>query len=260
MRINQYQYYALAICLYELISIFKKLILIDNRILGFYNIWEIISRDFSNDTQFYKEQLIKAAGSNIDELKEITASFLCAIGIFYDNSILDDLYALKLSEKQVGSVCRQAASSFNNDSYHLKSEEVLRHYMDEKYEINAFGQLFFDRCLDIDRDEDFMITLMLSRQSPYQISAFLDYIGNQDNNITKYVNVIKSICENLSINGEKLDKEIILESLIKCIIKLFDKNKYDTGITNKCLDMWDDLYRRFLKSIRPFEKIFDNMS
>ena len=101
---------------------------------------------------------------------------------------------------------------------------------------------------------------MLSKQSPRQIHAFLDFVNNQDKDITKYINVIKSICEKLSIDGDEWDREIILEDLIKCIIKLFDKNKYDANITNKCLDMLDDLYKRFLKSIRPFAKLFDNMS
>lgn len=242
------------------ISILKELVLIDIRFLGFYNLWEIIGRDYLNDKAFYKEQLFKACNSNIDELNEIAAGFLCAAGIFYDSEILNELYAQNLNEKQVGRVCRQAASSFNSDDYHLKSEEVLRYYMNGDYEINAFGQLFYDRCLDINRDENFVVTLMLSKQNPRQIHAFLDFVSNQDKDITKYVNVIKSICERLSVDGDEWDREIILEDLIKCIIKLFDKNKYDANITNKCLDMWDDLYKRFLKSIRPFAKLFDNMS
>jgi len=243
------------------VQLFKKLILKDIRVLGFRGAWEIICRDYNSNSSFYSQYLFEACDSNIEELEESAAGLLCAAGIFYDNKIIDELLKKELNDKQINSVCNQAVSSFNQEEFHEKSKEVLLNYIEiDNYEIHSFGRLFFDRCIDIHRDEEFLIKLMNSKQRPHQIHTFLDYVSNLDDNITNYINIIKSICENISLDGNKWEHTMITDDLIKCIIKIFDCNQSSPEVQSLCLDMWDNLYQSCLKSIKPFVEIFDNMN
>lgn len=243
------------------IQIFKKLISKDIRVLGYPGVWEIICSDYSSNGAFYAQKLFEACVSNIEELEETSAGLICAAGIFYDSDLIDKLFHIELNDKQIDSVCNQAVSSFNQDEFHNRSKEVLLNYINtDKYEVHSFGMLFWDNCIDIDRDEDFLIKLMCSKQKPYQLQAFLEFIFKQDKDITKYAKVIKSICENILLRGDDFDREMIIEDLIKCIIKLFDNNRMDKEVQSLCLDMWDNLYQCCLKSIKPFAEIFDNIN
>lgn len=266
---NDYIRFSVMFCLLPLfstdkdfaITTFMELINKDIRTLGFHGAWEIISRDFQNNGDFYSVKFFEACDSNIKELEDDIAGLLCAAAIYYDNTLLDAMFSKKLTEKQVNKVCYQATHSFNQEEYHKISKEVLLHYISiEEYEINAFGRLFFDNCLEIDRDEEFLIKLMNSKQSPHQLHAFLEFVNKQDYDISKYAHVLKHICEGVSSNRDEWDKRMITDDIIKCIIKIFDKNKYNTQVKNICLDMWDDLYRKNLTSIKPFAQIFDNMN
>lgn len=243
------------------LDILKTLVQKDIRVLGYYHIWEIIGRTYRTNNKFYTTNLLKACDSNIDELNNHAAGLLCAIAIIFDNNLISELFSRDLSEKQVNAICHEAVSFFNDDEYHHISQEILLHYIDKAdHEITSFGSLFFNRCINIDRDEVFLLRLIKSKQKPHQLYQFLKYINNQDHNITKYVNVLKSLSEEIVINTDLWYRETVLNELIKCIIKLFDRNKYNLEVKQHCLDMWDNLYRRSLESIIPFTKIFDNMN
>lgn len=243
------------------LSTFRHLIETDIRIIAFPDSWELVCRDYIDNSDFYADKLIEACNSGIEELDDCSAGLLCASAIYLDNNLLSKLYELKLTNKQVDKVCHQAAFSFNQEEYHEASKEVLEHYLDiDDNEINAFGRLFYDRCINIDRDEDFLLKLMSSKQSLHQLHAFLEFVEKQDRDISKYVNVLKIITEHISIDKDTWDRHMLLDDLIKCIVKLFDKNKYNVSIKNHCLDMWDNLYRESLTAMRSFTDIFDNMN
>lgn len=55
------------------------------------------------------------------------------------------------------------------------------------------------------------------------------------------------------------DKEMVLTDLIKCIIKLLDRNKYNMDTKRQCLDMWDIIYKRSFDSVIPFTRLLDNI-
>lgn len=105
--------------------------------------------------------------SEVDDLAEHAAGLLCAVGIYHnDQEALDFIMSHQFGEKQQGQICFQAVSSFNLDEYHEKSKIVLIYLMDHSSdELRGFNRLFFDRCIVIQRDEEFLIHLMESRQS-----------------------------------------------------------------------------------------------
>ena len=203
---------------------FMELIKSDLRILGFYGAWEIICRDFQANGMFYANHLLKACQSNINELDECAAVLLCASAIFFDEDLKDKIFDMKFNENQVDKICSQAVSSFNLEEYHIKSKEVLMNYIDkEDHEIYSLKRLFYDECIDIDRDEEFLIQLMQSKQSLHLLYVFIDYINEQDKDITKYLKVIKSVCEKILVDNGDMKSQMVLDHLIKCIMMLYNK-------------------------------------
>ena len=241
------------------INILKKLIQNEQCILGHHDIWQILCRDYRNNSDFYVKHLKKACRSEIDELSENAADYLCAIVIYYDFNIVEQLYRIPLNTKQIERVCLQAASSFDDEQFHTNSKAILLHYLNSE-NLNMFGynKLFLEKKIDINRDEDLLIKLLRSKPKDHLLQTILEYINSHGKDISKYVDTLQTFCEELASNENRFDRETTVTELIKCIIKLMDRTRRDPGIQTKCLDMWDDIYRSCFNM--PFTQIFDNIS
>ena len=241
------------------IGILKKLIQNEPCILGHHDIWQILCRDYRNNSEFYVEHLKKACCSGIDELAETAARYLCAIAIYYDFDIAEQLYQLPLNTKQIERVCLQAASSFDDEQFHSNSKAILLHYLDsETSNMLEYNNLFLKKKIDIVRDEDLLKKLLHSKPNDHLLQIFLEYINAQGQDISKYVDTLQTFCEELASNDNSLGRYTTLSVLIKCIIKLMDRTRRDPEIQTKCLDMWDNIYRSCFNM--PFAQIFDNIS
>ena len=241
------------------IGILKKLIQNEPCIFGHHDIWETICRNYRNNSEFYVEHLKKACCSGIDELDEKAADYLCAIAIYYDFNIAEQLYQLPLNTNQIERVCLQAASSFDDEQFHSNSKAILLHYLDYGAS-NMFGynKLFLDEKIDTGRDEDLLKKLLRSKPKDHMLQTILEYINSHGQDISKYVDTLQTFCEELASNENRFDRETTVTELIKCIIKLMDRTRRDPEIQTKCLDMWDDIYRSCFNM--PFTQIFDNIS
>lgn len=241
------------------IGILKKLIRNEPRIFGHPDIWQIICRDYRNNSEFYVEHLKKTCCLGIDELDETAAGYLCAVVIYFDFNIAEQLYLLPLNTKQIGRVCQQAAFSFGDEQHYRNSKAILTHYLDFGAS-NMFGynKLFLDKKIDIDRDEDLLKKLLRSKPKDCLLQTILEYINSQGQDIFKYVDTLQTFCEELASNANRYDREKTVTELIKCIIKLMDRTRRSSEIQAKCLDMWDKIYESCFNM--PFAQIFDNIS
>lgn len=242
------------------INTFKQLIQTDVRTIGFYDAWEIICRNYNLNKSFYVEHLLKACDSADNETGTIAAGFLCALSIYYDNDLINVIFKKDLHHEQVDRVCKQAIFSFDKEEYHKSSKEFLVHYLNNcDYTINSLDRLFYDNRININRDETFLINLMNSNQCSHLLTIFLNYIKDYDGDISKYVNVIQIICKNQLSPSNDWEQRNVFDILAKCLIKILDRNKYDEDIKNKCLDMWDDLYKYDINSINEFSKMIEDI-
>lgn len=241
------------------INTLKELIEKEIRTLGYHDIWEIICREYRNNGEFFTSSLIKACCSGIEELDVIAAGYLCAAAIYYDFDIAEQIYKLPLNDKQIDHVCRQAVYSFNQEEFHQNSKDILFHFLDEgKTDMFAFSQLFYDNCVDLDRDEDLLLKLLSAKLQEHHLHTILDYINTNAQDIGQYTKILHSLCEGM-LKNEMRDTDTIANDLIKSVIKLLDTNKHNPEIRAQCLDMWDIIYKSSYKSIKPFSQIFDNL-
>lgn len=242
------------------VEIFTSLTEDDLRIVAAHGYWDILSREYDNRNAYYRGILIKACLSEIDDLAECAAGLLCAVGIYHnDQEALSFIMSHPFSVKLQGRICTQAVSSFNLDEYHDKSKTVLTYLMDHSSgELQGFNRLFFDRCIVIQRDEEFLIHLMESIQSTHLFHSFLHYLYESDEDICSFARVLNAIGNSLSQMPPEGGERLIVTDLVKCVIRLFDKGKDDPFVREVCLDIWDKLFMSNLHDIKLLSDMIDN--
>lgn len=242
------------------VEIFTLLTEFDLRIISAHGYWDILSREYDSRSSYYRGILIEACLSEVDDLAEHAAGLLCAVGIYHnDQEALDFIMSHQFSEKQQGRICFQAVSSFNLDEYHEKSKIVLIYLMDHSSdELRGFNRLFFDRCIVIQRDEEFLIHLMESRQSVHLFHSFLDYLYESDEDICSFARVLNAIGNSLSQMPSEGGERLIVNDLVKCVVRLFDKGKDNPFVREICLNIWDKLFMSNLHDIKPLSDMIDN--
>lgn len=242
------------------VEIFTLLTEFDLRIISAQGYWDILSREYDSRSSYYRGILIEACLSEVDDLAEHAAGLLCAVGIYHnDQEALDFIMSHQFSEKQQGRICFQAVSSFNLDEYHEKSKIVLIYLMDHSSdELQGFNRLFFDRCIVIQRDEEFLIHLMESRQSVHLFHSFLDYLYESDEDICSFARVLNAIGNSLSQMPSEGGERLIVNDLVKCVVRLFDKGKDNPFVRETCLNIWDKLFMSNLHDIKPLSDMIDN--
>lgn len=241
-------------------EVFNSLIAADLRILSAHGCWEILSREYDSHSTYYREILIEACLSEVADLAEHAAGLLCAVAIYHnDQHALNFIMSHQFSDKQQGQICLQAVSSFNSDEYHEKSRIVLMHLIDHSSdELHGFNRLFFDRCIVIQRDEEFLTHLMESCQSVHLLHAFLDYLYESDENICRFSRILNAVGNSLSEMPSEGGSRLVVDDLVKCVVRLFDKGKDDPFVRETCLNIWDNLFMSNLHDIKPLSDMIDN--
>lgn len=242
------------------VSVFKNLVNQDLRTITARGVWDILFQDYNNDPEYYRSKLISACKSGVKDLAESAAGMLCAVAIFFnDKKAKQFIIAETLSELQENKICFQAASSYNTDENHIISEEILLHLIDcSPNRLHGIDRLFFDKCVDIHRDKAFLIHLMQSKQGPALINIFLEYLSDSGEDIRAFAEVLEAVGNGLVAGPTDWSGGLIVENMIQCSVRLLDGAKGDLKIQNIALELWDNLFRSNLSSIKPLSDMLDN--
>jgi hypothetical protein len=242
------------------VKVFRILLSADLRVIAAPGSWQILSRDYHNDSEFYEHILITACKSDIEELSCCAVGLVSAIAIFFgDVKMFCHLITEEYTPKQEEKICLQAASSFNQDVNHELSEKILLHFIDTSIsELRGISKLFFNRSIIIQRDKDFLIHLMYSNQSVHQIHAFLEYLNELGEDIIEFADVLEAVGKGIVLAPKEKSNRLVVNDLIQCVIRLFDRGKDNLRIRNICLDIWDNLFKSSLQDIKPLSDMIDN--
>ncbi|WP_130864411.1 NACHT domain-containing protein [Bacilliculturomica massiliensis] len=240
--------------------VLNKLLSMDLRILAAPGCWEILSRQYQNEPDYYRERLIEACRTPIEDLAVHAAGLLCAVAIFFqDEKAFSHLTNERYSAKQEERICRQASSTFNQKEYHELSQEILMHLIETSTsDLKGISRLFHDRCIVIHRDKAFLISLMQSKMSSHLVHTFLRYLRETNEDIREYADVLEAVGQSAAEVPQEWNRRLAVSDLIQCVIHLFDIGKDDFRIRNICLDIWDDLFRSNLQDIRSLSDMMDN--
>lgn len=74
-------------------------------------------------------------------------------------------------------------------------------------------------------------------QSFWLILSILDYLYESDEDICEYVLIIKAIGNGLAPSHTEWNGRLIVNDLVKCVVRLFDRGQDNPQIRSICLDV-----------------------
>lgn len=242
-------------------SLFKSLIKKDLRVLIANQAWEIISRDYANDSLFYRELLISAMQTDYDDLGERAASFLCAVSVYHDdNDALRYILESQHSNKHAEGICRQAVHCFRYDQYRDVSKQIILH-MVKSYSLDCvFSSEFFRENIVIERDRLFLLELVASNTKTRMLTSLLKYLSEAEENILDFAEVIHAVSKRLAELQGDGPIRLGIDEMIRCVVHLYDVGKDVPAVKTICLDSWDELFKNNLHDIKSLATILDNFS
>lgn len=258
--------YALTYCMFPIyhinpgytLALFRELLSKDIRILGFSGAWNLILEDHETHGSFYSETLSKAVVSNSNDIKNEAAGMLCAYTVFFDQTLLPNLCSDGYTEQQVNEICRQAISSFDKEKFHGISRDILLYFINaydkEIYELN---RLFKDKRINIYRDKDFLKELMASKHAQRTSYYFLEYIKEQNMDLTLYLDILREISGNALKDRTDWRTSDVIDSLTVIVLRILDKNRYNRSIKQTCLDIWDNIFQSCFEQVKPLTELLD---
>lgn len=258
--------YALTYCLYPLyqidpeytLTLFRELLSQDIRTLSFTGAWDLILEDHESNGSFYAQMLSKAVVSNINIIHDEAAGMLCAYTVFFDQMLLSALCSSKYTKQQVNEICCQAIYTFDRGEYHEISRDILIYFINAyDEEIFELNRLFEDHRINIYRDMDFLTALMESKQAQHISYRFLEYIKAQDQDITLYLDTLRRLSENALTDRNDWRTVDVINDLTVIILRILDQNRYDHGIKQVCLDIWDNIYQNCFDLVKPLTELLE---
>ena len=202
--------------------------------------------------------LSKAVVSNINIIHDEAAGMLCAYTVFFDQMLLSALCSSKYTKQQVNEICRQAIYTFDRGEYHEISRDILIYFINAyDEEIFELNRLFEDHRINIYRDMDFLTALMESKQAQHISYRFLEYIKAQDQDITLYLDTLRRLSKNALTDCNDWRTVDVINDLTVIILRILDQNRYDHGIKQVCLDIWDNIYQNCFDLVKPLTELLE---
>ncbi|MCR4963839.1 MAG: hypothetical protein K6B40_08215 [Firmicutes bacterium] len=237
----------------------RQLLNTDLRIIGAHDFWNLLSQDYQNNKQAYRDILLEACRSNFEDLSEVAAGMLCALAIFTnDDQAYEAITSFDFSFEQQNKICKQAVSSFDIANFHTRSKEILLTFSNKttKY-LSSFNQLFYEKRISIQRDSDFLICLMKSRQNQRLLYSFVNYLNKSDEDICQFAEALKTLADSLADSPfcgyERLD----VQNFVQCVVRLSDRSKDNPAIQKICLEIWDNLFKNNWQYVKPISDMID---
>ena len=243
-------------------QLFKKLVSQDLRVLKAPDSWEILARTYDMNRKWYRKKLDEALESGIEDLSEYVAQLYCAIAVFQDDQfILNALMERSFTNKLQNEICKQAISSFSDVSFHERSEQIIRHFVEiASDELPSLAQLFYNDHVDIKRDGAFLRFLMQSNQGPRLLHSFMYHLKEADCDICEYAEIIYTIGNAMEARSNCWKDAFSIDDFVGCVMRLFDQGKDKPDVQAICLDVWDKLYASNIHGMKSFSDMIESDS
>ena len=107
------------------------------------------------------------------------------------------------------------------------------------------------------RDEHFISLILKCRDDFDTINAFIDFIKHQDGELSGFAEIIKTAVESVDEGEKTWQKYRIEDGLVHAVIKLIDSAAGDNELTDCCLDILDEIYRKRILTDSAVSKLLD---
>ena len=215
------------------------------------------------DLQALEEQyfpyLKVACDSPNPKLVVRAAQMICSTAILTSSEqVLDYLYSHTWSKETVDKICLEATYAFEDEGYRTISQAILEHFLEsDAASLHSINRLFHENRLDLKRDEHFISQILKSRGDFDTINAFIDFIKKQDGELSGFAEIIKTAVESVDEGERTWQKYRIEDGLVHAVIRLIDSANGDNELTECCLDILDEIYRKRILTDSAISKLLE---
>lgn len=214
----------------------------------------------------YKERTLsiikKCFDAGDEKLIEMGGYTVCEFYIRYNEFETVMSNVEQLNEKQIKSILSMAVIYLKYDEYREISKAIILKYKNSGIDAEfSLGSMFFNNLVDVERDFEFLKTIMKSKVNSRMVYAFVHFLEKNAYSVKDYAEIIIALCENLlSKPKEELSTPWGIGSDIsKLIIALYDEtanseNVLDCEVARKCLDLWDVMFEKQIGQVRYLSK------
>ncbi len=209
----------------------------------------------------YFEYMKKACNNQNPKLTVHVAQLTCITAILTSNKqVLDFLYTYEWTLEAIEKICMKAVEAFEKEEYHVISQSILEHFLEVCPEsINYISYLLREKKIDMKRDERFIMTVLQKNNNIDIIYDFLEFIKEQDVDIACFSMIIKQAVESINDKVLAWQQYRIEEGLVNAIIKLVDIANGDDELTEICLDILDEVFRKRILNDSGVSKLLNGV-
>ena len=207
----------------------------------------------------YFEYLKKACESPNSKLVVCTGQLICTTAILTSSdAVCDFLYSHSWPKEALDKICIEAAYAFATEEYHSVGKAILEHFLEiDTSSLHSINYLFREKKIDIQRDFDFIVTILQKRGDLETANAFIDFIKDQDVDLSQFASIIKMAIDNVNDDAETWQKYRIEDGIIHAVIKLTDSAKENDEIMECCLEILDTIYQKRILTDSAISRLLD---
>lgn len=223
-----------------------------------HSFW-LMRRDLRALEEQYFPYLKVACDSPNPKLVMRAAQMVCSTAILTSSEqVIDYLYSHPWTKETMDKICLEATYAFEKDEYRTISQTILEHFLEtDAASLHSINRLFHENRLDLRRDERFISLILKCRGDFDTINAFIDFIKNQDGELSSFAEIIKTAVESVDEGEKTWQKYRIEDGLVHAVIKLIDSATGDDELTDCCLDILDEIYRKRILTNSAVSKLLD---
>ena len=223
-----------------------------------HSFW-LMRKDLQALEEQYFPYLKVACDSPNPKLAMRAAQMVCNTAILTSSEqVIDYLYSHSWSKETKDKICLEATYAFENDEYRTISQAILEHFLEtDAASLHSINRLFHENRLDMRRDEHFISLILKCRDDFDTINAFIDFIKHQDGELSGFAEIIKTAVESVDEGEKTWQKYRIEDGLVHAVIKLIDSAAGDNELTDCCLDILDEIYRKRILTDSAVSKLLD---
>ncbi|MDO5517727.1 MAG: ATP-binding protein [Clostridium sp.] len=155
-----------------------------------------------------------------------------------------------LNQKQVKYILEMVMIYFNKTEYNELAKQLIMKCMVLNLDLEfPICRIFNDSMVDIERDKEFLMQLVLVKNSKKIVRAFVRYLEKSNQPILAYKEIIFAMSYNIIENESDIGEYIygLDEGISKLIIGIYDeasqeKDEEMKAIANECLHIWDLMF------------------
>jgi ketopantoate reductase len=155
-------------------------------------------------------------------------------------------------------ICLETTYAFEDEEYRSISQTILEHFLEtDAANLHSINRLFHDKRLDLRRDEGFISLILKKRADIDTINAFIDFIKMQNGELSAFAKIIKTAVESVAEGTRTWQKYRIEDGLVHAVIRLIDSANGDNELTECCLNILDEIYRKRILTDSAISKLLE---